>query len=392
MDPRIGETALLSHVVNFESAATIASVSVDIYNAGRTKVVADAAGTVDSAGAATEHTVSYLWTPSVAGDYVYHLRYVVGTQTYGIRGEVTVLSVVSVFDRWIRRVYDWLRDSRVGEAQALLTERQIRENAIAAAGEYESIRPRDLYLDVALVAETFEYTLPNDWSNAFSSIERIEYPKDDTEQDRDALVLDWTEYAIDEPRGKWRLTATTPTTGETARVYYRTRHRLIDRAGTGTIAISATTKAGTGTGTRFLSELAPGDTITVGTQTFTIDAITTDTALTVTENASPALSTTAFTIEADTIPEADFDQVARYAAGLCLQQLANEKAGDAQPVIAAQMVNYRTKQQEYAAQAKAMMDAAKAAWGVGVTSAIGRIDYLPDHGAITYWGVSGGYF
>lgn len=59
---------------------------------------------------------------------------------------------------------------------------------------------------------------------------------------------------------------------------------------TGTLAIPAEGTTLTGTGTLFLSELSPGDQITVGTQEFEVDSISSDTSLEATSEASFAFT------------------------------------------------------------------------------------------------------
>lgn len=383
----IGDKRRIEYKITSDDSSTFtvtaASAIISIYNAAGTAVVDAASGTIVSAVAADNQTVYYLWNTAniLPGDYFYTFQWEISGETFTERGEVYAFSPQSVFDRYERRIAGWLQDNNRSDVSRNINRRDARDAMIAALKEYDSYNPRKTYQTYTLATSTFEYSLPADYVKRFSFVDGVEYPVDDTVQERTFLLL--REFEVDELRGMWRFLSTTPATGETARLYYSARNRLQDKAGTGTIVSVGTTV--TGTGTAFLTEVAIGDTIKAGSASRTVTAITDDDTLTV--DASWTLSSSAYTIQADTLPDPDFDSLTQYAAGYLLMQLANKAAQTSAPSVAAEFVSYRTKQQEYLAQAKAMMSDAKACWqdGSGVQSAIGEADYLPDHGRLIYW-------
>lgn len=230
---RVGETKRLHHKVEADAAFTVTSVSLRIYDSAGDQITGSPFTGTASSGSETSHDVYYNWTPAAAGDYTYLLLYTVGSETRGIRGEVTVLPVTSKFDKWVKRVTDWMVESEVGEAQQLLSYRQLRDACLTAVRKFEESHPRRKLNDSAgetLSANTWEYALPADWSDEFSRIESFEYPVDADVQERPYLEP-W-EVEVDELRDKWYFVERVPTAGQKARFTYTLRHTLDDATDT----------------------------------------------------------------------------------------------------------------------------------------------------------------
>jgi hypothetical protein len=84
---------------------------------------------------------------------------------------------------------------------------------------------------------------------------------------------------------------------------------------------------------------------------------------------------------ADTLPAKHFEAICQYAAGQALLTLANKAAQTSGPGLAAEAVNFRSKQQEFSAQAKELLRRAEGSWGrldLGQVWTTWR--YFPDHG------------
>ncbi|MBI3947122.1 MAG: hypothetical protein HY321_14450 [Armatimonadetes bacterium] len=146
-------------------------------------------------------------------------------------GAISLLPAVSKLNRWVRRIQDLLLASPVQDAAGHLSERQYRENAMAAVRQYSRGIPRRLLREQVLTESEWEYDIPPDWVNEFSQFEGIEFPVDDSLQTREWLDLA-AGLAIDERRGKWRFTADLPVSGDTARLYYTAEHALDDYSDT----------------------------------------------------------------------------------------------------------------------------------------------------------------
>lgn len=71
----------------------------------------------------------------------------------------------------------------------------------------------------------------------------------------------------------------------------------------------------------------------------------------------------------DTLPARHFEALCQYAAGQALLTLANQAAQTTGPGLAADTITYRTKQQEYLAQARELLRRAESAWGRGELTA-----------------------
>jgi hypothetical protein len=65
-----------------------------------------------------------------------------------------------------------------------------------------------------------------------------------------------------------------------------------------------------------------------------------------------------------TIPDSDVDALCNLAASFCLEELANLYAQTSDPMINADVVNYRTKSQEFAARAKRLIQLYKEHLGI----------------------------
>jgi hypothetical protein len=234
----LNETKRISHKLASEDGTTtfsIASVNAYIYNLAGTAVVDGTAGGV-AAGvdtAATEHEVYFPFSPSTEGDYSYRLKYVIGTQTLFERGFLTVFSAASKYLKYIRRIADLIAESEAGEAQKVLSTRQLRDAAIAAVHEYSRWNPRLVLKDAqALTASQWEYTLWSEWEKGFSQIRKFEYPIDATVQTRAYLEPASRYIAVDEDRLKFQFLSHVPSAGETYRAYITTRHTLADATDT----------------------------------------------------------------------------------------------------------------------------------------------------------------
>lgn len=172
-----------------------------------------------------------------------------------------------------------LFDDRVRDAASRITA-DARARAIdAAVSRYTQVRPAVAVKDYPGDGATFDFALPLDWEEGFSTIPegRLEYPAGEREPrylERDA----WTFYRA--PAGTvLRLTRDTPANGKTLRATYTTRH--------------------------------------------TVDAT------------------------GSTIPPLDEGAVADLAASIGLRGLAAFYANTQDPTIAADVVNYRSKAEEY---------------------------------------------
>lgn len=306
LEYRIGASPRITHTVR--AGSTPQSVTATVYDADGDQA-ASITGTAALGDADDLFDVSFVF-PTVAlsaGDYTYTIAYTVGSEIAVMRGEISLLPAVSKFDRWVRRISDWLLETGTSHERQL-SWRQLRDAALQAVVEYSRANPRHLSTDVTLT-DAYEYTLPTDWENGFSQIERLDYPLDD--DDVWKLRPEPGEWEVDEARGKWRFTMWTPSTAEVARLYYSAPHVVQDAAG----------------------DLAASD----------------------------------------TVPAKDFAAVCQYAAGLALLQLSARAPRVNAPDVRADRVNSRTKEQEYGARAQAMMDAAKEAWPYQASLSVGDL-------------------
>jgi len=309
---RVGEIRALAHTITADEPFDIDSVSATIYTSAGTAIVSGAAGTI-TAVAANEYQISYLWDTSDGepGEYVYQLSYVVDGEELLVPGQVTLLPLVSQYDRYQHRVRGWLAEAKVTESQRQLDYLDLMQALDAAVSRYELDQPLRTQATVSLSSGVFEYDLPSGWVNGLSQLESIEYPVDDTAQDR--LYLEPHEWRVDELRGKWRFVYHTPSAGETARLTYTGRH--------------------------------------------TLSHIT------------------------DTLPARHFEALCQYAAGQALLTLANKAAQTTGPGLAADTITYRTKQQEYLAQAKELLRRGEIGWGRLELEEVWTVwRYFPYHG------------
>jgi len=114
----------------------------------------------------------------------------------------------------------------------------------------------------------------------------------------------------------------------------------------------------------------------LGTWRFTVDVPSAGQVARIYYTARHTLSHTA-----DTIPADHFEAVSMYAAGVALLTLANLAAQTTGPGIGADLVSYRTKQQEYQSQAKELMRRAESLWGcVNTLQPFVTWPYFPWHG------------
>lgn len=99
----LGETLTLRHEVSAAAAFVISSPEIDVYDAGGTKVVDDAAASVDTSDPLAQ-ILSYAFTPSSVGEYRAVFRCVIGGQTRFFEQGVTVKAVATA------TVQDYLRN------------------------------------------------------------------------------------------------------------------------------------------------------------------------------------------------------------------------------------------------------------------------------------------
>lgn len=94
-------------------------------------------------------------------------------------------------------------------------------------------KPQMVAEDIA-GADTHEYVLTGtlaDWEDGFSKINRIEYPVDDDDEDKDYLEeSDWAIYKKTDDKYYLHFLSDTPATGETIRVWYTARHTCTNAA------------------------------------------------------------------------------------------------------------------------------------------------------------------
>ena len=392
---RAGEVKRLQHTVTADEDFAVTAVTCSIYDADGAALVNGAAGTVDSVVAAEEHAIWYVWdTAGVpAGDYTYELRYTVDSETLAVRGEIAVLPAVSKYDRWIRRISSALLETGVGEDRRQLSPRQWKDALNSALAAYSLGNPRHLTEDVTMRAGTFAYDLPANWATGFSRAERLDYPVDDDSYLDTRLQPHL--WRVEEARGVWRFVSWTPAAGETARLFYTAPHVVRDLSGaltvtlagatggtftltfngqtTGPIAFDATAAA-VKTALEALSNIGSGGVAVTGPAggPYTIKPSGTLAMLasaTLTANGAALTGTTptvtvASTIVGalDTVPTAHFEGVALYAAGLALLSLSAQAPRKGQPQIGADLVNMRTKEQEYGSRASALMEQGQAMW------------------------------
>ncbi len=228
---REGERALISHLISNDETFVIDSATITIYKEDLTALITNQVVQVDNEDEATQHEIYYQWnTTGVAtGHYVYVITYNVGTQAIKLRGEASVLPIVSRYDRWIRQIRDWIKDTPIGEAQALISETQYRTAANQAVKAYSAVRPRRMTHEQVLTT-AWEYDLPEDWDNEASLIERFDYPYEETTQL--PYVLEAGDYFVDPMLGKWRFLYVRPSAGEIARFFYSVPHTLNDTTDT----------------------------------------------------------------------------------------------------------------------------------------------------------------
>jgi hypothetical protein len=300
---KVGEVKRIAHKAGVSDGGDgspttfqVTAVTINIYDSTGALVVTAGAGGVDSASAAAEHEVYYLWTPSTAGKYTYNLFGVVGGQTllFG-SGGINVLAATSKFDKWVERTIDWMRENEAGEAQRILSSAQLRDAIAEAVREYSKKKPRRILKDAqALTAGDWDYTLWTEWEHGFSTLITFEYPLSTTAQERPYLNVA-EDIWIDPDRSLFGFRAgLLPSTGETYRAVFTAPHTLDDST--------------------------------------------------------------------DTVPAADYPSVAQYAAGVALTQAANLACQSEGQGTAADVVNYRSKQQEFSTQARRMMDDARRKW------------------------------
>lgn len=292
---RVGEVRKIAHVLSRETDFAVTTPLISIYDsAGTVTAVSGAAGTVDNGNNADEHEISYLWTPSAAGDFRYQLTGVVGTETVACWGSIYVLPIVSKYDRWIQAVMGYVQEPGGGEEQQLLATRDYIRAIDAARQRYQRDWPRRRLNNAAgeVLTTAWEYALPSDWVDGFSQILRFEYPVDSTVQSRP--YLEPALYFVDALRSKWAFRDTAPSAGQYARFTYTTEHSLSHTE--------------------------------------------------------------------DTLPAHHFHALALYAAGEAMEYAANEATRTDARSVAAEVANFRTKQQERRSQAGLMKRQAVEAW------------------------------
>lgn len=188
---------------------------------------------------------------------------------------------------------DWrtLVDQELKDTAGLLTQVE-KDKAIAEAVKvYSKYRPRERVHELTGTGAAFEFAVPTDWEDGFSSIRGdVEYPAAKREPEvieRD----DWIIYRDPTAGPKFRLLRHTPTASEKVRFRYTVRH--------------------------------------------TVDVTT------------------------DTVPLADREAGAKLAGSYGARALAAYYAQSQDPTLAADVVNYRTKAQDYTMLADRLLKAVK---------------------------------
>lgn len=82
MEYWLGEKKYIRTVAEGDTAFTVSSVKMTIYDSSGTKVVDDLDGIDANPGSFKQHELRYLWEPTAIGTYEAAFKYVVGSEAY----------------------------------------------------------------------------------------------------------------------------------------------------------------------------------------------------------------------------------------------------------------------------------------------------------------------
>jgi hypothetical protein len=232
-----------------------------------------------------------------------------------------------------------------------------------AAAFYSNDRPNLTVVDIT-GAGSFDLTLPDLWQEGFSKIKSVEYPYDADNQE--AELLDRDQWAIyQNPTGKvLRLLDETPSASDTVRVTYTRQHKIAS-----TLALTIAAAPGGAVRSNNVATIttttdhgaAAGDTVSIAgvadtsfNGRFVVVATPSTKILTYLLTGANATSGGGTATLECTVPDVDFDAVAYLAAALAFEQLAALKIQTGDPTISADVVEYRTKSDQYRSMAKEM--------------------------------------
>lgn len=140
------------------------------------------------------------------------------TTTYGNWGQPFVFPSAEDFTNFAqRRIKD---PSIIGKA-ALLETQDYLDHLISAIKNFEQYHPQLENQTYSMTANTQSYNLPDDWCNDFSYIREVEYPIQAADP-KTYLKPDYVE--VDEARGQWYFVRIYPSSSETARLIFTSRH------------------------------------------------------------------------------------------------------------------------------------------------------------------------
>jgi hypothetical protein len=281
------------------------------------------------------------------------------------------------------------------DAAAKLASDDIVAAVLQAAALYSLDRPLTRVSDIS-GAGSFDLALPTGWVDGFSQVKQIEYPYDSSYPQPPTIDNDdWTIYQ--NPTGKvLRLLADTPTSGETVRLHFSAPHRIPSTDAVAIVAYVETPAVNTGAvrdenvvtiTTDAAHGAVVGDLVRIagvhgGTFDGTFPVASVPTAMTLTYAQTAADETSGggtCTIEA-TVPDRDLEPVSHLAASLAFEQLAALSIGSTDPTVAADVVDYRSKSDQYRSAAKAQLAIYKQHLGKGadVGAASGVTDLRSD--------------
>jgi hypothetical protein len=123
-------------------------------------------------------------------------------------------------DDFILNMRRQLSDPFLNGRPALLSVNDYRQKVANAVEAFEKMHSRETSQVYDMTTDDQTYALPDEWSPGFSFVTGIEYPVGDTPPSlyyADAVV-------VEEVISQWRFQEISPSTGETARFFYRTRH------------------------------------------------------------------------------------------------------------------------------------------------------------------------
>lgn len=252
-----------------------------------------------------------------------------------------------------------------------------------AAVLYSNDRPREAAGDLS-GAGAFDFALSGltGWLDGFSIIREISYPFDSSLASPTMLDADdWMIYV--KPTGKvLRLVNATPASGETVRVWFTRRQRMPSTIAVVIAAAPAGLVRSSNVVTLTTDALEPhgaevGDNVIVAEAddsgfdgSFEVASVPSENTLTYEQTGSDDTSGGG-TATVESSIDADFEAVSCRAAGLSFLQLAAKKIQSADPTLAADAVDYRSKPAEYRAQAKEMLSRYNRQLGIGAGREVG---------------------